>query len=195
VGLLDRGKTSEGIAELRKSVGLRPDFTAAHAALARAYIEKHDFENAAAEMDRVIALNPQSEDAYYRLGLIYLEQKLPSKAQDSFAQLLRIDPSSADGHAGLAAALLDQHRDPEALEEYKRVAALDSGYQSVYYNIGVTEARLKLYDDAIASLLKQRQAADDAESENLLAEVYEAKGMKSEAEGARQKAKQFRASH
>jgi Tfp pilus assembly protein PilF len=195
VGLLGQGKTDEGIAELQKSVSMRPNFAAAHGALAGAYIAKHDFENAAAEMKRVIALNPQSEDAYYRLGLIYLEQKLPSKAQDIFAQLLRVNPNSADGHAGLAAALSDQHRDPEALEEYKRAAALDSGYQSVYYNMGVTEVRLKLYDDAIASLLKQRQTADDAESENLLADVYEAKGMKSEAEGARLKAKQFQASH
>jgi membrane associated rhomboid family serine protease/Flp pilus assembly protein TadD len=194
VGLLGQGKTDEGIAELQKSVNLRPNFAAAHAALARAYIAKHDFENAAAEMKRVIALNPRSEDAYYRLGQIYLEQKLPSKAQDTFVQLLRLDPSSADGHVGLAAALSDQHRDPEALEEYKRVAALDSGYPSIYYNLGVTEARLKLYDDAIASLLKQRETADDPESENLLADVYEAKGMKSEAEGARQRAKQFQAS-
>jgi rhomboid protease GluP len=195
VGLLGQGKTDEGIAELEKSVSLRPNFAAAHAALANAYVAKHDFEKAAIEMKRVIVLNPQSENAYYRLGLIYLEQKLPSKAQDTFAQLLRIDPSSADGHAGLAAALLDQHRDLEALEEYKRVAALDSGYQSIYYNLGVTEVRLKLYDDAIASLLKQRQTADDAESENLLADVYEAKGMKSEAEGARQKAKQLQVFH
>jgi membrane associated rhomboid family serine protease/Tfp pilus assembly protein PilF len=195
VALLDQGNTDEGIAELRKSVSLRPDFAAAHGALARAYIAKHDFENAAAEMKRVIALNPRGEDAYYRLGVIYLEQKLPSKAQDTFAQLLKIDPESADGHAGLADALSEQHRDAEALEEYKRAAALDSGYQSIYYNMGVTEVRLKLYDDAIASLLKQRQTADDAETENLLADVYEAKGMKSEAEGARLKAKQFQASN
>ena len=195
VVLLGQGKTDEGIAELQKSVRLRPDFAAAHAALARAYIAKHDFGNAAAEMQRVIALNPRSEDAYYRLGLIYLEQKLPAKAQDTFAQLLKIDPNSADGHAGLAAALSDQHRNLEALEEYKRVAALDSGYQGVYYNMGVMQARLMLYDDAIASLLKQRQTADDADNENLLADVYEAKGMKGEAADSRRKAAQFQSSH
>jgi rhomboid protease GluP len=194
VGLLGQGKTDEGIAELEKSVSLRPNFAAAHAALADAYLAKHDFEKAAVEMRRVTVLNPQSENAYYRLGLIYLEQKLPSKAQDTFAQQLRINPSSADGHAGLAAALSDQHRDLEALEEYKRVAALDSGYPGVYYNMGVIQARLKLYDDAITSLLKQRHTADDPECENLLASVYEAKGMKSEAEGAREKAKQFQVS-
>jgi uncharacterized protein HemY len=57
------------------------------------------------------------------------------------------------------------------------------------------EARLKLYDDAIASLLKQQQSGDDPDNENLLASVYEAKGMKKEAADARQKAQQFRASH
>ena len=195
VALLGQGKTDEGIAELQKSVSLRPDFAAAHAALARAYIAKHDFENAAAEMQRVIALNPRSEDAYYRLGLIYLEQKLPAKAQDVFAHLLKIDPDNADGHNGLADAFADQHRNLEALEEYKRVAALDSGYQGVYFNMGVMQARLKLYDDALASLLKQRQTADDPDTENLLSDVYEAKGMKHEAADARQRAEQFQVSH
>jgi rhomboid protease GluP len=194
VVLLGHGKADEGIAELQKSVRLRPDFAPAHAALARAYVAKRDFENAAAEMKRVIALNPRSEDAYYRLGLIYLEQRLPSKAQEVFTQLLRINPNSTDGHAGLADTFADQHRNLEALEEYKRVAALDSGYQGVYYNMGVMQARLKLYDDAIASLLTQRQAGDDHDNEKLLAEVYEAKGMKSAAEGAREKAEKFPAS-
>jgi len=195
VDLLEEGKTDEAIAELQKAVRLRPDFAAAHASLARAYIRKHDFENAGAEMKRVIALNPQNESAYYRLGLIYLEQKLPSKAQDTFVQLLRVAPNSADGHAGLAVAFSDQHRNLEALEEYKRVAALNSGYQGVYYNMGVMQARLRLYDDAIASLLKQRQAGDDLDNEKLLADVYEAKGMKSAAEDARQKAAQFQTAH
>ena len=195
VGLLGQGKTDEGIAELQKSVRLRPDFAPAHSALARAYISKHDFGNAASEMQRVIALNPRSEDAYYRLGLIYLEQKQAAKAQDTFAQLLKIDPNSADGHAGLADAFSEQHRNPEALEEYRRVAALDSNYQGVYYNIGVMQARLTRYDDAISSLLKQRQTADDADNEKLLADVYDAKGMKKEAAEARRKAAQFQAAH
>ena len=195
VELLNQGKTDEGIAELQKAVRLRPDFAAVHAALANAYIKKHDFDHAAAELQRVIALNPRSEDAYYRLGLIYLQQKLPEKAQDIFTQLLKIDPNSADGHAGLANSFANQQRSREALEEYKRAAASDAGYQSVYFNMGVMEARLKLYDDAISSLLKQRQTADDADNENLLDEVYAAKGMKKDSEDARRRAAQFKASH
>jgi len=195
VDLLGRGKTDEGIAELQKSVRLRPNFAPAHAALAQAYIAKHDFENAAAEMQRVVALNPRSEDAHYRLGLIYLELRQPAKAQNTFSQLLKLNPNSADGHAGLGDAFADQHRNLDALDEYKRVAALDSGYQGVNYNMGVMQARLNRYDDAIASLLKQRQAADDADNEKLLADVYNEKGMKSEAAAARQKAEQLQGAH
>jgi len=61
--------------------------------------------------------------------------------------------------------------------------------------MGIMQARLKLYDDAIASLLRQRQAEDDLDNEKLLADLYETRGMKSEAEDARQKAGQFRAGH
>ncbi len=188
VGFLNAGKSDQAIAELRKTVAQRPDFAPGHAALARAYISKHDYENAAAEMNKVIALRPHDESGYYDLGLIYMEQKQPAKAQDSFAQLLKIDPNSTDGHAGLASALSEQHRDQEALAEYKRAAAIDSEYQGVNYNIGLEQARLKLYDDAIASLLKQRDKGDDPENESQLADVYTNKGMLNEAEDARERA-------
>jgi len=41
--------------------------------------------------------------------------------------------------------------------------------------------------------LKQRQNADDADNEKLLADVYDAKGMKGEAAEARRKAAQLQA--
>ncbi len=93
---------------------------------------------------------------------------------------------------GWQSAFSDQHRDTEALAEYKRAAAIDSDYQGVNYNIGLEQARLKLYDDAIASLLKQREKGDDPDNENLLADVYTNKGMLNEAEDARERAAQMK---
>jgi rhomboid protease GluP len=194
VQFLQQGKADEGIAELQKSVRLRPNFAPAHAALAQAYVAKRDFANATAELQRVIALTPRDEDAYSRLGMIYLEENQPAKAADTFNQLLKVNPNSAPGHGGLADALATQHQNREALDEYKRAAAVDAGYPGVYFNMGVMEARLKLYDDAIASLVKQRQTADDPDNENLLAALYEAKGMMTDAATARQKATQLAAS-
>jgi rhomboid protease GluP len=191
VSLLREGKTDEAIADLQRSIKQRPDFAATHSALARAYLQKHDLANATAEMNRVIALDPRNEDAHYRLGLIYLEQKLPSKAQEVFAQLLKVNPRSAYGHAGMAAVLSDERRYPEALEEYKQVAAIDPDYEGLYYNMGAMQANLGQYDDAIASLLKQQENADDSDNENLLAKIYEEKGMMKEATAAKEKAAQL----
>lgn len=191
---LERGKADDAIRELQKSVRDRPNYAATHEALARAYIVKHDYKDATTELQRVVALDPRNEDSYYQLGLIYMAQKLPAQAEAAFSKMLKINPNSAEGHAGLAGALAEQHRNPEALEEYKRVADIDSLYQDVYYYMGVIEARLNLLDDALASLLKQREVADSPENENLLAAVYEAQGMKKEAEKARQKAAEFHGS-
>ena len=192
---LERGKADEAIKELQKSVRERPNYAATHEALARAYIVNHDYKDATTEMQRVIALDPRNEGSYYQLGLIYMAQKLPAQAEDAFSKMLKISPNRAEGHAGLAGALAEQHRNPEALEEYKRVADIDSLYQDVYYITGVIEARLNLLDDALASLLKQQEVADSPENEKLLAAVYEAKGMKKEAETARKKQAEFQGQH
>ena len=191
VGLLDEGKSDEAISELQKTVKQRPNFAAAHEALARAYISKHDYQNAAAELQRAVALQPRDDGAYYDLGLVYMEMKQPEKAEQAFTQLLKINPNSADGHAGLASAFSDQHRDTEALAEYQRAAAIDANYQGINYNIGLEQARLKQYDDAIASLLKQREKADDPDNEHLLADVYKNNGMFNEAADAHERAAQF----
>ena len=194
VSLLTEGKPDAAIEELQKSIRQRPDYAPTHAALARAYVAKQDFSKAAEELQRVIALSPRSEDARYRLGLIYLEEKQPDKAQNVFAELLKLNPNSAQGHDGLGDTLANQHQNREALEEYKKTAAIEANYPGVYFNMGVMEARLRLYDDAISSLVKQAQTADDADNENLLGALYEAKGMKSESESAKQKAKQLQES-
>jgi rhomboid protease GluP len=170
---------------------MNPSSAAGHFGLAETLSDEHRDPEAAEELKRGIKLDPERENAYIRLGLLFLSQKQPAKAEEVFQQLLKINPNSADGHAGLAGVLSDEHRNPEALAEYKRVADIDSLYQGVNYNMGVIEARLNLYDDAIASLLKQRQAADDPDNESLLAAVYDAKGMKKEAADARAKAADF----
>ncbi|MGB9492401.1 MAG: tetratricopeptide repeat protein, partial [Terriglobales bacterium] len=151
----------------------------------------HDYQNAAAELQRAVALQPRDDGAYYDLGLVYMEMKQPEKAEQAFTQLLKINPNSADGHAGLASAFSDQHRDTEALAEYQRAAAIDANYQGINYNIGLEQARLKQYDDAIASLLKQREKADDPDNEHLLADVYKNNGMLNEAADAHERAAQF----
>jgi tetratricopeptide (TPR) repeat protein len=143
----------------------------------------------------VIQLNPGNEDAYYYLGYTELEQQHSDQARAAFAQLLKMNPISADAHAGLAAAFSLESKYSEALEEYKRTLQLAPDYQNVFYDMGLAQSKLGLYDDAIQSFLKQRDKGDDPDNESALASVYDAKGMHREADEASQRAQQFQKQH
>jgi membrane associated rhomboid family serine protease len=189
--LLIENKTEQAIAELQTAIRQRPGYLPAHYELARAYWIKHDFASAESELKRVIELNPKDEGAYFYLAMTYLQEQRPEEARENFGQLLRLNPSSVDAHFGLGAVLSAEKKYPEAIEEYKLVAQLDPDYEGLYQEMGLMQARLELYDDAIASFLKQQKIADNPGNENALASAYEAKGMHREAEQARQLAKQL----
>ncbi|MGB6384797.1 MAG: rhomboid family intramembrane serine protease [Terriglobales bacterium] len=195
VSLLDGGKTGEAIAELQTAIRQRPNYLPAHYELARAYWIKGDFGSAESELKRVIALDPKDERSYFSLGMAYLEEKRPQPARESFAQLLKLNPNSADAHFGLAEVSSMEQKYPEALEEYKLTAKLDPDYDGIYQEMGSVQAKLKLFDDAIASFLKQQKNGDNPENETALAAAYGAKGMHSEAAEASQRAKQFQDQH
>jgi membrane associated rhomboid family serine protease/Tfp pilus assembly protein PilF len=192
---LAEGNTDAAIARLKAVVRQHPEFAPAHFELARAYALKRDLGKAEVELKRVIELNPRAENAFYVLGFTELEQQRPQQAREAFAQLLKLNPNSADGHAGLAAAFSFENKYSESIEEYKRTAELDPQYQGVFYDMGLMQSKLKLYDDAIASFLKERENGDNPDNEEALAHAYDAKGMQREAGDARQRAAQFREQH
>jgi membrane associated rhomboid family serine protease/Tfp pilus assembly protein PilF len=194
-GLLAEHKTDAAIAEFQTALRMRPDFLPARFELARAYLLKHDYPSAEAELKRVLAASPEDEDSLSFLGYLYLEEKRPELAREIFSKLVGTNPESADGHAGLASVASLENRYADAVEEYKLTAKLDPRYQNVYYDMGLMLLKLKQQDNAIASFLQQRENGDHPDNEEALARAYEAKGMRHEAEAAREKAAQFQNPH
>jgi rhomboid protease GluP len=189
--LLTSNKTEQAIAELQTAVRQRPDYLPAHYSLARAYWTKGDFPSAEGELLRIIEIDPRDERAYFSLGMAYLEENRFQPARKILTSLLTVNPKSPDAHFGLGAVSWGEQKYSEALEEYKLTARLDPGYDGVYQDIGLMQAKLKFYDDAIVSFVKQRNNEDNPKNENALASAYDAKGMHREAEEARQLAKQL----
>jgi predicted Zn-dependent protease len=65
--------------------------------------------------------------------------------------------------------------------------------RGVFYELGHSYTKLKMYDEAIDSFTKERDKGGDApEIENALADAYQAKGMTQQAQEARAKAAQLR---
>jgi rhomboid protease GluP len=189
--LLDENKTDQAIAEIQRSIQQRPDYLPAHFALAHAYFEKRQFAEAEAELKYVLELQPAYEPARYELGMALLNQKKTQDAKSAFALCITLDPG--DGHYGMGMALAEEGNDRAAVEEYQQALQLDPDASAIYYRLGVSQVRLKNYDEAIAAFRKQvEHGGEDYDTELALANAYRAKGMQAEADAALQKAEKLK---
>jgi membrane associated rhomboid family serine protease/Flp pilus assembly protein TadD len=192
--LIEEGKISQAISQLQRAIQQRPTFVPAHFALAHAYFNLRQYPQAEAELKRLLELQPHDPGASYELGAAYLNEKRTAEAKGEFAQMLARNPNDADAHYGLGMALAAEGNDPAAIQEYSTAVRLDPD-EGVYYEMGISYAKLKKYDDAIAALIKDRQQnGDDQDIESALADAYQAKGMKAEAQDAQHKAEQLQKS-
>ena len=181
------------IAELQKKVKQSPQDASAHYALAHEYFTSRQIPEGIGELKRVLELQPQNANARMELGAAYLSEGQAKEAQEEFTKFVAQEPNQVDGHAGLGMALADQGNHAAAIDEYKTALRLDPRASGVDYRMGISQAQLKQYDDAIASFLKeQQQSGDDPELENALADAYQAKGMTQQAQDAKNKATQLK---
>jgi membrane associated rhomboid family serine protease/Flp pilus assembly protein TadD len=181
------------IGRLQKKVQQNPQDASAHYDLARAYINTGQFSDGENEFKRVLDLQPQNATARMELGAVYLRQGQGKEAGDEFTKLAAQEPNNMDAHAGLGMALALQGNHELAVAEYKTALHLDPQARGVYYRMGISQVKLKLYDDAIASYLKEREdTGDDPDLENALADAYQGKGQTQQAQEARDRAAQLR---
>ena len=192
---LRQNQNDQAIAELQIAIRMRPDDVFAHFELGHAYSLSKQFAKAEVELKRVIELDPSAQDAYYELGFVYLESHQSAQARDAFAEILSLNSNDADAHFGLAEVAASQENCPEAVREYETAARLDPQMQGVYYRTGVCQAKMKMYDAAIASYLKEQESSGDSyDIEISLADAYRAQGKQPSAEEAMKKASQLKAS-
>jgi rhomboid protease GluP len=187
-----REKADQQIGKLEKKAADQSQNPDAHSDLAQAYFRAGRLIDGESELKKVLELQPQNTAALAQLGAVYLRLDQPKQAQDAFSKLVQQEPAGATGHAGLGAVYAEQQNHGAAIDEYRTALRLQPQSHGIYYRLGMSQAQLKQYDDAIASYLKeQQQSGDDADLEEALAEAYEAKGMAKQAQEARTKAAQM----
>jgi membrane associated rhomboid family serine protease/Tfp pilus assembly protein PilF len=191
--LLDEHKPDQAIAELQTAIKQHPNDSTAHYYLAHAYEMKGRFAEEEAELNRALQLQPDSLWARYRLGVLYVDQHRTAEAKQVFAQMIASNHSGAEGHFGMGLALIAENSNERAIEEFRTAVKLDPATAGAYYNIGLSYEKLNKLDDAIASYKKALEVdGDDYDTENALADAYQAKGMPKEATEARTKAAQLK---
>ncbi len=127
--LLRAGRPEQAIALLEDKDHDIKDDPVALDALARAYLDKQDFDNAHDVAERLKTLQPKSADGFYLAGIAAQGRKNNAEAHQQFEKALALQPQAmdalsalarmelAEGHAAQAVALVKattEHQAPSA---------------------------------------------------------------------------------
>ncbi|NLM17677.1 MAG: tetratricopeptide repeat protein [Candidatus Riflebacteria bacterium] len=147
---LQEGDLSTALADLSKSVKLRPDMAEAFHNLGFAYEKSGDYKNAIRAYERALHLKPSYPSALNNLGFI-----LASTGSDVAQGIMlcqkavELNPKSAAFRDSLGWALYKGNRNQEAAFQFQHALRLDPTFGKSYFNLGLMEYMNKNYSAAI----------------------------------------------
>ena len=121
---LAKGKDEDGLARLRRAVGLYPDFFAAHMLLAAAHTKAGRLGEAEAALERAAKIDKRSADALVSLGEVRRRLKKHAAAEESLGAALKLEEASWQAHLALGRLYLDTDRARSAAPHIGRALQL-----------------------------------------------------------------------
>ncbi len=182
----------QAIHHFERAIEIEPNFAAAYAGLARAWLQRGVWGAVAFREPEVpartaafkaIELDPQLADAHAMLAqLLMIYDWAWVTAEQEFRRAIELDPNGVYAHVYYAALLTGLGRMPEAISEGQRALTLDPLSATVESDYGRVLFRARRYEEAIRHL--QRSIELDPQQYDAywrLADVYEQTGRIQEA--------------
>jgi membrane associated rhomboid family serine protease/Flp pilus assembly protein TadD len=173
---------------IKELVPLTPELAkdpTVYSILGAAYLQQRQFPMSEASYKQVLRLSPRDEHAGTSLGLIYVTTKRFDEARAAFASVATLNPRNTEAWFYQGTALLDLSRYQEAAESFRKAVTLNPSFDQANFELGICEMNLRDYDAAIVAF---QQASNLNPNYFLnaiwLANAYEAKGLRKEAEAA-----------
>ena len=142
-----KGFLEEAVAELKKSLMIKPDSAEAHTNLGVAYYKKGMLDKAISEHKEAISINPNFADAYTNLGIAYGRKRLFDEAIAEFKQALVYNPNDARACYNLGYAYSKKGLLDDAISWYQKAIAINPYYTKAYHKLGSAfKAQGKLND-------------------------------------------------
>jgi len=133
---------------LERSLKLNPNFDQAMTALARAFHQQSQDEQALQWVEKAIEANPQNLRAWYQKGWISMKVD-PDRAMVAFEKALEIQPGFAMAHRDLGMILLQKGRYKEAATHLEQAADLGLEHAKLYNFLGIAYSRTGRYQEAV----------------------------------------------
>ena len=189
----NQGEYPKAINSLRQATAVAPDYAAAHAALARCYIELGSwslmppleaYATAKAEVQRALELDESRAEAHEALAELhhYYDWDFTA-AKREYERALELKPGDAQLRVKYAFLLCRTGKYDEAISEAKRAKDLDPLSLPIRRKFGVTLHYSRRYDEALDQYRKIRELdpKDTTKARFQLARLYITKRMFPEA--------------
>jgi TolB-like protein/Flp pilus assembly protein TadD len=162
----NREDDSVAITLLERAVALDPDFAAAQAELARAYVLRVEqfapndtavIERAGVAAEKALRLDPDLAEAHFARGslLSNLSGRLaPEPALREYHRALELNPNLAQAHHGLGTIYLHLGLLDKAVDEFRKALSIDPGNYGATRRIGLALVYQGRYEDGL-SLIRQ----------------------------------------
>ncbi|HUZ04823.1 MAG TPA: tetratricopeptide repeat protein, partial [Acidobacteriaceae bacterium] len=143
--------TDERIRHLNTAVQLSPSYTPALLDLGKAYFANQQYEQAVTTFSKIPKANPAALEAEFYSGLAYLYTGNYPKAQIEFAAVAAVLPlPEVLNNQGIA--LNRRGQDGTAL--FERAVRLDPQNANYWFNLAVSERRVRHYSNALEAVRK-----------------------------------------
>jgi tetratricopeptide (TPR) repeat protein len=140
VRALTRGDSGEAERMFRFALDLDPLHSRAHIAMARLYMERHQFSEAVLEFDQAIPAHPRDPELYYHRGNVRLGAGLGEEALADFTKAVELAPTEPIYLAARGLAYHRVRRDvPKAMADFSEAIRIDPKCHSAWYNRGLLD--------------------------------------------------------
>ena len=138
VRAITAGDGAEAEKNFRFALDLKPDHGRAHVAMARIFMERRMFAEAAAELDRAIDVQPEDASLYYHRGNARLAAGRGEEALTDFAKAVELNATEASYVAARGLALHRVRADlPRARANFDEALKIDPDCHPALYNRGL----------------------------------------------------------
>jgi membrane associated rhomboid family serine protease/cytochrome c-type biogenesis protein CcmH/NrfG len=167
--LLRQGKTDEAIVELEKLVKKNPQDLDTRMLLGSLYT-KQGRDADALQQDEWVLTHAAKSDPSRRLAIMgvmgtSVKNHDYAKAEEYFSAMVKKDASDSAAHEALGYLADAQEHDEIAIAEFQKTTALNPKQFEAYAGLGRVYARMKRYDDAIASYRKAIELSDQEDED------------------------------
>jgi Flp pilus assembly protein TadD len=173
---LGLGNAPTAASEMEKALALEPADPGLAMATATAELQAKNWQRAASLTEPLFSEthNPQA-------GLVRLEAELDmhSDFQQTLELLRAIElpiSKELELHQRVAELLISHEKYSESIAELKRAAELDPERADLEFDLALAQFRAGRLDDAVASAEKCKELGDNAELEDLIGDIQEARG-------------------